>query len=123
MTNPGAVLVTGATGTVGRALVTELLAAGVPVRAGVRRPGQTDLPGGAEQVHLDFADPATAAPALAGVDRVFLMRPPAISDVRTALGPLVTAAARHGVRRVVVLSVMGVNPARPHPPSPTRPPC
>ena len=39
---------------------------------------------------------------------------PAISDVRTALGPLVDAAARNRVRRVVVLSVMGVNPALPH---------
>jgi len=41
-------------------------------------------------------------------------RPPAISDVAKALGPLVRAAAAAGVRRVVVLSVMGVNPALPH---------
>lgn len=111
----GSVLVTGATGTVGRALVEQLLAVGERVRAGVRDPGAADLPSGAEVVRLDFTDPSTAGPALLGVDRVFLMRPPAISDVASALGPLVAAAAAGRlVRRVVVLSVMGVNPALPH---------
>ena len=109
-----AVLVTGATGTVGRALVRELLAAGETVRAGVRDPATADLPSGAAPVRLDLLDPTTAAPALLGVDRLFLLRPPAISDVAKALGPLVHAAAEAGVRRVVVLSVMGVNPALPH---------
>lgn len=109
-----AVLVTGATGTVGRALVRELLAAGETVRAGVRDPATADLPSGAAPVRLDLLDPTTAAPALVGVDRLFLLRPPAISDVAKALGPLVHAAAEAGVRRVVVLSVMGVNPALPH---------
>ena len=47
-------------------------------------------------------------------DRLFLLRPPATSEVGTALGPLVRAAAEARVRRVVVLSVMGVNPALPH---------
>lgn len=110
----GRVLVTGATGTVGKALVDQLLAAGQQVRAGVRDPSARGLPSGAEPVRLDFSQPATAAPALAGVDRVFLMRPPAISDVRAAMGPFVATAAAAGVRRVVVLSVLGVNPAMPH---------
>lgn len=110
----GAVLVTGATGTVGRHLVAGLLAAGRQVHAGVRDPDHAELPHGAAPVRLDFTDPTTAAPALDGVDRVFLMRPPAISDVRAALGPLVTAAAQRGVRQVVALSVMGVNPLLPH---------
>ncbi len=109
---PGAVLVTGASGTVGRSLVEHLLAAGQRVRAGVRDPARAHLPAEVEVVRLDFTDPATAGPALAGVDRLFLLRPPAISDVATAFGPLVAAAGE--VRRVVVLSVMGVNPALPH---------
>jgi uncharacterized protein YbjT (DUF2867 family) len=109
---PGAVLITGASGTVGRSLVEHLLAAGQRVRAGVPDPARAHLPAGVEVVRLDFTDPATAGPALAGVDRLFLLRPPAISDVATAFGPLVAAAGE--VRRVVVLSVMGVNPALPH---------
>jgi len=95
-------------------VVAALLTAGQEVRAGVRDPGAADLPPGAEAVRLDFDDPSTAGPAVAGVDRVFLMRPPAIGDVQTCLGPLVDAARRASVRRVVVLSVMGVNPALPH---------
>ena len=110
----GTVLVTGATGTVGRHLVSELLSAGQDVRAGVPDPVRADLPPGAAPVRLDFTDPATAGPALDAVDRLFLLRPPAISDVRTALGPLITAARQRGLRQVVVLSVMGVNPAMPH---------
>ena len=110
----GAVLVTGATGTVGRHLVTGLLAAGQQVRAGVREPAEAGLPPGSVPVRLDFTDPATVGPALDGVDRLFLMRPPAISDVRTALGPLVRAAGAQELRQVVVLSVMGVNPLMPH---------
>lgn len=110
----GAVLVTGATGTVGRHLVSELLATGQQVRAGVRDPAGAGLPPGTVPVRLDFTDPSTVGPALDGADRLFLLRPPAISDVRTALGPLIGAAGARGLRKVVVLSVMGVNPLMPH---------
>lgn len=110
----GVVLVSGATGTVGRPLLDHLLAAGHHVRAAVRDPDTADLPAAVEVVRLDFNDPVTVGPAVAGVDRAFLMRPPAISDVATAMGPLITAAAAQQVRRIVVLSVMGVNPALPH---------
>ncbi len=87
MTN-GVVLVTGASGTVGRPLAA-VLAAGQQVRPGVHDPERAKLPAGVELVRLDFLDPATAGPAVVDVDRMFLMRPPAISDVTTALGPLV----------------------------------
>lgn len=110
----GPVMVTGATGTVGRSVVEQLLTAGRPVRTGVRNPATADLPPGVEVVRLDFTDRATVAPALAGAEGLFLMRPPAISDVGTALGPLVESAGAAGVSRVVALSVMGVNPAMPH---------
>ena len=59
----GAVSVTGATGTVGRALVRELLAANGHVRAGVLDPVAAELPPGAQPVRLDFLDPTTAASA------------------------------------------------------------
>ncbi|WP_353648735.1 NAD(P)H-binding protein [Nakamurella sp. A5-74] len=110
----GVVLVCGATGTVGRPLLEHLVVAGHHVRAAVRDPETAALPAAVEVVRLDFTDPATVGPAVAGVDRVFLMRPPAISDVATAMAPLITAAANQQVRRIVVLSVMGVNPALPH---------
>ncbi|HEY1174613.1 MAG TPA: NAD(P)H-binding protein, partial [Phytomonospora sp.] len=56
------VLVTGATGTVGREVVRQLVAAGVPTRALVRDPARAGLPG-AEVVTGDLTEPATLAAA------------------------------------------------------------
>ncbi|MFI0406099.1 NAD(P)H-binding protein [Actinomadura sp. 3N508] len=91
------ILVTGATGTIGSELVGLLTAAGVPVRALVRRPpsGQVD---GVEYVTGDLDDPASLAPALDGVQGVFSL--PGYRDM-----PGVFAEARRaGVERVVQLS-------------------
>jgi len=63
---------------------------------------------------FDYADPGTWESALDGVDRVFLMRPPAISEITRVMGPFIELMPRRGVRHVVVLSVMGVNPVLPH---------
>lgn len=103
----GRVLVTGATGNVGAPLAAALRAAGADVVAAARSEG-TDT------VRFDFTDPATWPAALEDVDRVFLVRPPALSDVTTHLRPLISELERRAVRHVVFLSVMGVNPAMPH---------
>lgn len=104
---------TGSSGNVGRALVAALLEAGDPVRATVRPGAPTPEPD-RDVVTFDFEEPTTWGAALDGVDRVFLMRPPAISDTKRVIRPFVHQLARRGVRQVVVLSVMGVNPAMPH---------
>ena len=65
------VLVTGATGNVGSAVVRELSNRGVAVRAFVRDPA-LELPDGVEQAVGDLDDPASIRNALDGVDRVFL---------------------------------------------------
>ena len=103
------VLVTGATGNVGRFVVADLLAAGVPVRAAastaesVRRAfGDT-----VEPVALDFTDPATWPAAYRGVPRMFLLRPPQLGRPRRQLIPSLEAARRAGVRQVVLLSLQG----------------
>jgi uncharacterized protein YbjT (DUF2867 family) len=56
---PGAVLVTGATGRVGRLVVDNLLRAGVSVRALTRRPEDVALPPGAEVVAGDLTLPTS----------------------------------------------------------------
>ena len=61
MIHPMRVLVTGASGRVGRAVVDSLIAAGVPVRALTRRPEATALPANVEVVTGD--SPCLAAPA------------------------------------------------------------
>src|SRR5688572_2470510 len=60
------VLVTGATGFIGRRLVPALVADGHTVRAMTRRPEQYDGPG--EPVGADVMDPDSLAAALDGVD-------------------------------------------------------
>ncbi|MEC3979349.1 NAD(P)H-binding protein [Amycolatopsis sp. H20-H5] len=97
------ILVTGATGKVGRAAVTELLARGARVRAFVRDPATANLPAAAEIVRGDIDEPATFAPALDGVTGVFLIWPGLDAE---AARPFLDAA-RH-VRHVVYLSARGI---------------
>jgi len=67
------ILVTGATGNVGRDVVAHLRTAGCAVRALTRRPGHARLPGDVEVVGGDLDDPSTLGPALKGVTGIFLM--------------------------------------------------
>ncbi|MEU5876093.1 NAD(P)H-binding protein [Spirillospora sp. NPDC047279] len=93
------ILVSGATGNVGRELVRRLAAAGRPVRALLRDPGRAAaLPAGAEPVIGDLNDPASVAAALKGVTGVFLMS--GYADMPGLLAEM----DRAGTGRVVLLS-------------------
>ncbi|MDC0668725.1 NmrA family NAD(P)-binding protein [Nannocystis radixulma] len=105
----GPILVTGATGNVGSAVVARLLARGVACRIGVRDPATVAPTPGVTPVALDFRRPDTFAAAVAGAGGLFLVRPPAIADVRSTLCPLVDAAAAARVPHVVFLSVVGAD--------------
>lgn len=109
MNRSGPILVTGASGRVGGALLRQLEGR-AEVRAATRDP--VALPHG---IRFDFVDPATHAAALEGARAVFLMRPPAIARA-AAFEPFLDAMRRAGVRRVVVLSVRGADrvPVLPH---------
>jgi uncharacterized protein YbjT (DUF2867 family) len=97
------ILVTGATGTVGRQTVSQLLGAGAPIRALTRHPDAARLPGGVDVVGGDLSDPDTLAPALEDVEAVFLVWP-----FTTAEGaPVVLDAVARATRRLVYLSAAG----------------
>src|SRR5258708_5616237 len=99
----GAVLVTGATGRVGRRVVDELLRADVPVRALTRRPEQAALPAGAEVVVGDLTAPASLDAALEGVEAVFLVWTAAVDAAAAVIARLATYSSGQR-RRVVYLS-------------------
>ncbi|MDQ0774396.1 uncharacterized protein YbjT (DUF2867 family) [Streptomyces aurantiacus] len=100
------IMVTGATGTVGREVVKLLLAQGVEVAA-VTRDRAAAFPDGVRAVVGDASRPSrppSLAPALDGVEAV-LLSPRAVGD---ASAELLALAAERGVRRVVVLSAVTV---------------
>lgn len=74
-TDPRTVLVIGATGKVGRHLVTGLIEEGVHVRALVRDPADARLPGEVELIEGDLSRPETVRTAAQGADAAFLLWP------------------------------------------------
>lgn len=99
------ILVTGATGNVGREVTAQLLSAGFPVRAFVRDARTPRLPEGAEAAAGDLSAPETLERALTGTDAVFLIWPFLNSDGASAVLATIAGAAR----RLVYLSSSGVN--------------
>lgn len=97
------VLVTGATGSVGRLVVDELVRAGAFVRALTRRPDHAALPAGIEVVAGDFSVPATVEPALEGVAAVFLVWTAALATAPDVVARLAMHSSP-GPRRIVYLS-------------------
>ncbi|WP_424184807.1 NAD(P)H-binding protein [Actinokineospora sp. G85] len=97
------ILVTGATGSVGRGVVDRLTGAGAAVRATSRDPRSARLPDGVDVRAGDLSDPASFGDALAGVEQVFLFPEPSGVD-----GFLELAAAA-GVWRVVLLSSAAIS--------------
>ena len=115
-------LLTGATGTIGRPLLRRLVAAGVPVRCMVRDPRRL----GAERVRVqialgDLADPFSFRYALRGVDTVVHLAA-AIRDqpggsieelAGIATWRLVRASERAGVGRFIFFSALGASTRNP----------
>jgi uncharacterized protein YbjT (DUF2867 family) len=94
------ILVTGATGTIGQALVTRLGELGAEFRAASR--ADTDS-SAAAYVRMDFAEPDSVATALRDVDVLFL-NSTQLPDMAALQGGVVEAARRAGVRHIVKVS-------------------
>lgn len=102
------VLVLTATGTTGSATVQALVRRGAKVRAATRDPGRASFPAGVTAVAWSYDDRATWAPALAGVDALYLAIPPFRADEAELGAAIVEAARSAGVQRIVKLSAAGV---------------
>src|SRR6266536_3591163 len=103
------ILVTGATGNVGREVVNLLLSGGEKVVALTRHPEKAALPEGAVVVGGDPSHPQTLTKALRGVEAA-LISPRALGDATAgaATAELLALAAERGVARVVALSAVTV---------------
>lgn len=107
------VLVTGATGTVGSALVDLLSGTDVSVRAAVHSSESAgELPDSVEAVEVELTDPATLGPAFEGVDRAYLLTP-FVPDQASLVEDLLGAAAATSVGHLVRQSALGAGEAEP----------
>lgn len=104
MTNQSKILVTGATGKVGRHIVNGLLERNADFRAMARDPERANLPDGVEAVHGDLTDSNSMKDALENVETVFLLwmaddshAPSAIEEISNHAGRVVYLSSE-GVR-------------------------
>ena len=106
------VLVTGATGTVGRDVAKLLSKQGAAVRAGVRDQAKARqrFDDDIALATFDFEDDSSFAGALDGVGKVFLL-PPLLANQVEVTNAFVDAAKRAGIRYIVKLSVIGIDHA------------
>lgn len=104
------VLVTGATGRIGRHLIEALATADVDVRAMTRRPQRASelADQGTELVEGDFSDSSSLDDALVGIDRAFLLSP-VLQDMKGLQENFVGAAERAEIRHIVKLSAAGAD--------------
>ncbi|MBK6267356.1 NmrA family NAD(P)-binding protein [Marivirga sp. S37H4] len=108
------ILVTGATGNIGKAVIHHLLKASesISIKAGARKAEEIKSTFPASE-HIsptlfDFEKPDTFAQALAGCDSLFLLRPPQISEVKKYFEPIIEEAKIQGINHIIFLSVQGV---------------
>jgi uncharacterized protein YbjT (DUF2867 family) len=111
------ILVTGASGNVGRFVIEELLNKGEQVvAAGTNIQKLRDIfKNRVDTAYFDFTNKDTYKEALENVDRVFLMRPPHLGKPED-LYPFIDALKSQNIKLVSFLSLMGVenNPIPPH---------
>ncbi|MFH8217631.1 SDR family oxidoreductase [Streptomyces sp. NPDC018057] len=100
------IVVTGATGNIGRPLTRALAEAGQRVTAVSRRPAP--VPEGVRHLVADLSEPAGLKPALEGADALFLLLSGDLHAAGASPADLVREATGSGVRRIVLLSTLGV---------------
>ncbi len=112
------ILITGATGNIGFEVIRFLYKNDTSNRiiAGVRNIDKAkslfkDSPK-LDYVHFDFEDSDTFDNTLSSIDRIFLLRPPHISDVDRFFKPLISALKKYKVNEILFLSVQGAEKSK-----------
>ena len=101
------ILITGASGNVGKEVLKQAAGLGIKVRAAFQTARKAaTAPSGVEIATVDFNQPETLQAALKGVDKVFLVGPPAQNLVALER-KAVDAIRRSGASHILKLSAMG----------------
>ena len=101
------ILITGASGNVGKEVLKQIVASGAKVRAAFQTVGKAAAaPSGVEIVTMDYNEPSTIQAALKGVERVFLVGPPT-PNLPALERKAIDEIKQSGARHVVKLSAMG----------------
>jgi uncharacterized protein YbjT (DUF2867 family) len=101
-------LIVGGTGLVGGAIRVGLSKRGAGVRATTRHRDTSEVPN-TEWVQCDVCGDGLPVNLFAGIQRAFLMAPTGYVDQYSILSPLILAAKRAGVERVVLMTAQGVD--------------
>lgn len=101
------IVVTGATGNIGRPLTQALADAGQQVTAISRHAAA--VPDGVRHVVADLAEPAGLKPALVGAKALFLLLSGDLHAADADPADIIRVATAAGVRRIVLLSTQGVS--------------
>ncbi|UPJ49024.1 SDR family oxidoreductase [Bradyrhizobium sp. 200] len=107
------IVIAGATGRVGSALIASLVSEPLDLVALTRNPDARGLPSGVSLAAVNFDVPSTLDDALRGADRLFLAHGTSPRQVANEIA-LIDAAVAAGVKQIVKLSAMGP-PSRLHP--------
>ena len=100
------ILITGASGNVGREVLRQIAQTGEKITAAYQDASRANVPAGVARVTLDYNQPETVRSALKGVDHVFLVGPPT-ADLPALEGKAIDIIKESDVEHVVKLSAMG----------------
>lgn len=105
------ILITGASGTVGKELLRSLEHKNVSIRIGVRDIKKIESLnlGNYKTVIFDYEKPETFVRAFEGIQRLFLTIPLGYLHVDNLIIPAINAAKRMGILQIITLGTMGVD--------------
>ncbi len=103
------ILVTGATGSLGSAVVRTLASKGFKVRAAARNLAKATFAAGVDAARFTYEDATLHGPTLQGVEGLVLIAPPLDPEAPAKLLPVIDQAKNMGLKHAVLISALGVD--------------
>ncbi|PJZ47575.1 NmrA family NAD(P)-binding protein [Leptospira saintgironsiae] len=110
------IFVYGGAGQISSSVISKLLDLGHEVYAGTRNPDSGKKPPGLTWVFADATQPTKGLEVLEKVERAFFISPPGYTDQYSVLNPWFEKAKSSSLKKVVLMSAMGVDFAPPEAP-------